>query len=841
MPRPFALADGPLVELPWTGSVQVPLNAGMTQHLCVSRRLATAFAIMLALTSAQSAQAQTPVPLAGTVTDTSGGALQGASVEATATDAGTARVVVAVTDADGTYRLALPPGGYRVRVSLNGFADATAEVRVAAGTPATHNAKLALAGFTENTVVVTATRSERPLRDVPATLNVVTQDEIATKGMRYIGDELQSVPGVFVQKNDEGAYTSMTIRGVPEQHHNETFLALLDGVPFVSGNDEVELEAIPAAIVDHVEVVKGPMSALYGRGSVAGAVNYISRPAPLTQAGLATASFGSYAYARPAVSNGWSTKGGRSHTFLSSYGETKGGWRDNTERTAANAFIKNQTFLSQKTDLVVYGNVHDYRQNVGSHIPMRADGSLVDVTGGRRANYNIEDSYYDKRISMGSAVLRHTPSDRWTVRTVVHGRYLDSSSNLGFNEGFDEESASIQWNGFKGLSTQRAFFVEPQVTYTGARLRVVAGGSFERVDGTSQEFWTGQYGFSFTDFNFYFYSQKRNYETGEFLNRDEWITDPLLDAEYSANIAAGYVQAEANLGSRVTLTAGLRADRFARAVDYLPYTTAEGPQAASAVDDSDAHLSPKAALSVKLTDHVTAYGAFGEGFSPAFGPIWAFGGRNVNLKPEIARSLEGGLKGDLLGGRLSFGAAAYRITRRDLLQLVLDGPGTRTTNAGRQESQGVELDTRITLRRGDRGTQAYARYAYTDSLWKDNQIVLDFTNEVIDLTGKAPTRVPAHQLSVGLTQQMSERLSSTIWYDYAGEYFIDGINSTTAPGVGQLNASLTARLTRRIEAQVTATNLTNKTFYYYWGTSRGPSEAYPAQPFQLLGALRVRF
>jgi iron complex outermembrane receptor protein len=819
----------------------MPLNTRMTLHHGVVSRLVPVITLALALVGVQTAHAQAPVPLTGTVTDASGGALQGATVEAAATDAGTGRVVVAITDADGSYRLQLPPGGYRVRVTLNGFADATAEVRITAATPATHDATLAIAGFTENTVVVTATRSERPLRDVPATLNVVTQDEIATKGMRYIGDELQSVPGVFVQKNDEGAYTSMTIRGVPEQHHNETFLALLDGVPFVSGNDEIQLESIPADIVDRVEVVKGPMSALYGRGSVAGAVNYISRPVPLTQAGLASASFGSYAYARPAVSNGWSTNGGRSHTFLSSYGETKGGWRDNTERSAANVFAKNQTFLSQKTDLVVYGNVHDYRQNVGSHIPMRDDGSLVDVIGGRRANYNIQDSYYDSSIFMGSAVLRHTPNDRWTVRTVVHGRYLDSSSNLGFNEGFDEESASIQWNGFKGLSTQRVFFVEPQVTYTGSRLRVVAGGSFERVDGTSQEFWTGQYGFSFTDFNFYFYSQKRSYETGEFLNRDEWITDPLLDAEYSANIAAGYVQAEANLGSRVTLTAGVRADRFARAVDYLPYTTAEGPQAASTVDDSDAHLSPKAALSVKLTDHVTAYGAFGEGFSPAFGPIWAFGGRNVNLKPELARSLEGGLKGDLLGGRLSFGAAAYRITRRDLLQLVLDGPGTRTTNAGRQESQGVELDTRLTLRRGDRATQAYARYAYTDSLWKDNQIVLDFTNEVIDLTGKAPTRVPAHQLSVGLTQQMSERLSSTIWYDYAGEYFIDGINSTTAPGVGQLNASLTARLTRRIEAQMTATNLTNKTFYYYWGTSRGPSEAYPAQPFQLLGALRVRF
>jgi outer membrane receptor protein involved in Fe transport len=58
--------------------------------------------------------------------------------------------------------------------------------------------------------------------------------------------------------------------------------------------------------------------------------------------------------------------------------------------------------------------------------------------------------------------------------------------------------------------------------------------------------------------------------------------------------------------------------------------------------------------------------------------------------------------------------------------------------------------------------------------------------------------------------------------------------------VGVINASVAAQLGRRFELQLTATNLTDKTYYCYHGTSDGPSEAYPALPFQVLTSLCVR-
>jgi iron complex outermembrane receptor protein len=797
---------------------------------------AITWALWISVLTTSVATAQSTVALTGVVKDESGGMLAGVTV--VVTDKKTGAGTVTVTDSRGAYKVSRTAGEHEVRFVLSGFADVT---RTWSGTSAQAlDVTMGLAPFSSSTVVVTATRSERALKDVPATLNVITAAEITDKGARYVGDELQSVPGVFVMKNDEGTYTSLIIRGVPEQHHNETFLALLDGVPFVSGNDEVDLEQIPTGAVDHVEVVKGPMSALYGRGSIAGAVNYISKSVPVVKMGEFQLAGGSYGHVKPTLSFGIPVTPNRHYLYASAYGESKNGWRDGSDRKAGNIFLKDHWLLNSSTDLLIYANGHRYRQDVASHLPLRADGSVVNVTGGTKANYNIEDSNYKKTLGLVSAVLRRTVSDGVAWRTTAHYRFVDSSSNLGFNEGFDETTRTISWNGFKGASTQQVVFVEPQITWNRGRARLVVGATLERVSGTSREDWTGQYGFSFVDFNFYFYSQKRNVDTGLFTNRSTWVTNPLLDADYAATVAAGYAQIEAPLGDRVTLTAGGRFDHFSRTVDFLELRATDGVTPASSQKDDDQHFSPKVSLSARLSEAVTAYAAFGEGFNPAFGPVWAFGGRNTNLKPEVARGYEGGVKGDFANGRLSVATAAYRIDRRDLLQLVLDGPGTSTINAGKQRSQGFELDSRFLVRRSGRTTSGYARYAYTDSTWVDNRFVLGFANTEVNLSGKTPTRIPAHQVSLGLTQELPAGWRLTLWSDTAGRYFVTGNNQVTAPGVTVFNASLAANIGPRLSLQVAATNLANKKFFYYYGTSSTPTEAYPALPFQLFATAKIR-
>ena len=739
------------------------------------------------------------------------------------------------TNAIGEFSVLLPvAGAVSLRVRSPGFVPW--EQRVDTSESSALIVRLMLAPLSE-AVTVTASRLETPNKDVPATLQVITADEIAERAVQSVGDELKSVPGIAVAKAYEGTYTSLTVRGVPNQHHNDTFLALLDGVPMVTGHDEVELDQIPLDAVERVEVVKGPVSALYGRGSIGGTVNYITRPVAHVLAGEVGVDVGSFGYAHPTLLVNLPT-GQRNALLLGVTGKFKDGWRDQTGRKAGTALLKDQVFLGDRTDLTATLSHDTYRQGMASYIPVLPDGALVPVMGGDTANLNIADPHQFKRTTVGSAVVRHTLNDSLQFRATGHIRVGNWRQNVGFANGYRESDHTLSWLGYHSVDTQQALFFEPQLQWTNRIARVVAGASFEHGSGGHLEQWTGQTGFSLADFTFHFYDQRRNVQTGQFTNSSLWVADTLVDAGFRTNVDAAYAQADVRVGSRLTVVAGARLDRFSRHVDFAAVAPTLGATAASNAQDSDHHVSPKLSAVVRLSQGLNAYASFGEGFSPAFGPIWTFGSRDPNLKPEIARNYEVGAKGDVFNGRVSFSAAAFRLNRFDLLELLLDPPGNRTVNAGSQRSQGIEFETQAVPRRGSR---AYLRYSLIDARWTDNRFLDTNTSLEVDLTGRRPTGIPRHQLSLGVTQTIGQRTMVTVWDDYAGSYYSDGMNTFSAPQENRINAGLLLQLSTRTNLRVTATNLTNARSYYYTGTTYATTQAFPSLPFQIQAGLRWTF
>src|SRR5688572_19019814 len=121
-----------------------------------------AAALWLALPATASAQAGAAV-IAGTVRDTSGGAIPGATVRIV--NQQTRSAVDAISDAQGGYRReALTPGAYRIEITLSGFQTAVREVALADGQTAAIELTLVPAGLTEG-VVVTARRVEEAAQD----------------------------------------------------------------------------------------------------------------------------------------------------------------------------------------------------------------------------------------------------------------------------------------------------------------------------------------------------------------------------------------------------------------------------------------------------------------------------------------------------------------------------------------------------------------------------------------------------------------------------------------------------------------------------------------------------
>ena len=131
--------------------------------------------------------------------------------------------------------------------------------------------------FDLDQVVVTATRTEKKVRDVPAAVEVITREEMDKQNIKRVSDALSTVSGVYVRatKGIMGSTDSITMRGFGSQ---KQILILMDGQPINDGySGGVNLSNIPTENIDRIEVIKGPASALYGSNAMGGVINIITK------------------------------------------------------------------------------------------------------------------------------------------------------------------------------------------------------------------------------------------------------------------------------------------------------------------------------------------------------------------------------------------------------------------------------------------------------------------------------------------------------------------------------------------------------------------------------------
>jgi len=127
-----------------------------------------------------------------------------------------------------------------------------------------------------DTLVVTGTRGERRLLDVPVRTEVVTRDEIERVHARDAGEALAHQPGVLLQRIHGKNGMEVWLQGLD----SDRVLVLLDGRPLsASTGSTVDLTQVGAVDIERIEIVKGAVSALYGSAAMGGVVNIITRDA----------------------------------------------------------------------------------------------------------------------------------------------------------------------------------------------------------------------------------------------------------------------------------------------------------------------------------------------------------------------------------------------------------------------------------------------------------------------------------------------------------------------------------------------------------------------------------
>lgn len=148
-----------------------------------------------------------------------------------------------------------------------------------------------------NPVVVTATRTERRMDDSLSSVTLVDQASIERQQPREVGELLRGRPGVDVVSNGPfGKATSLFLRGT----NNDQSILLVDGVRMGSATTGgPSWQFLPPAMINRVEIVRGPRSSVYGADAIGGVIEVFTaegRSEPSPWAELSAGSFGTHRY-----------------------------------------------------------------------------------------------------------------------------------------------------------------------------------------------------------------------------------------------------------------------------------------------------------------------------------------------------------------------------------------------------------------------------------------------------------------------------------------------------------------------------------------------------------------
>ena len=236
--------------------------------------LVTLAAVLYGLTAG--AQAPT-ASVTGVVRTQSGAAM--AAVRVTVTNRTTGSTRTGATDANGHYAIAeLTPGAYTVAAAVVGYRKISrSDVRVEAQT--TVDLLLEPVPVALNEITVTATLHEQALRDVPFSIAAPTASELRTRGAETIEDIATTQAGFSVQNLGPGQ-SQVAMRGTSSGQTardqpgvKEEVGVYLDDVPISLSLFTPDMDLFD---VSRVEVLRGPQGTLFGAGSLAGTVRYIT-------------------------------------------------------------------------------------------------------------------------------------------------------------------------------------------------------------------------------------------------------------------------------------------------------------------------------------------------------------------------------------------------------------------------------------------------------------------------------------------------------------------------------------------------------------------------------------
>ncbi|MDD4328875.1 MAG: TonB-dependent receptor [Aliarcobacter sp.] len=648
----------------------------------------------------------------------------------------------------------------------------------------------------EDVTVTTATKTEKNIDGVSASVIVVTKEDIERISASTLKDVFEKIPSINAQFGrfphpSSASKASVSIRGAGA---NGT-LILIDGKR-LSGETEgpYELNRIPAAMIERIEIVKGSMSTLYGSDAIGGVINIITKKVDKNNSTL-DVKYGQNGHGEAKEKNVNFTTAGKKEDIkyklfgsiidTSSYSKNKSYTQVATNPTTGAVLAANPQNGINGTNKVTFGDDSNVK-NIGTRIEKDLNDS---VTLGVDLNYldeNREGTYIGSAQYAGGGLIKNTP-----VNSEDNNRRFDVSSDLKYQINDDLSGQTKVYRSYykKRNETTPITFAGPVSTKFSANVTI------DTIESNLT--------YSLNDSNIITTGVEFREET-----RDSSAINPVASSSdfitKKVKYESLFVQDEIALTDSLNATMGARYDK---------------------ISNADNKATIQAGLVQKLTENTNLRANYAQGYrapdiaelyvvSPSykdgkrFGSDVVFGPKTTayDLKPEQSQTFEIALSNRL--EKLFSEIVLFNTKIDDKIELVSYGAGNAkyytSENLDKVDIKGVELNLDYTL---------------NDNA--DLNFNLTYLNTEDKSTNKELIFTPDLSASLGFNYKILSNVATNLSLRYLGEQYSDTQNSATTDDYTLVDVGVNYDVNKTLTLYTGIDNIFDKKIEEELGTNVG--------------------
>jgi iron complex outermembrane recepter protein len=671
-------------------------------------------------------------------------------------------------------------------------------------------------------VIVTAQKRAENVQDVPQAVQVVSSSQLAAAGVREFTDLTKLAPSLVVRPAEHPVNSSVSIRGIG------TFAFSIGVEPSVA----IQVDDVPVAFqaraftdlsdIEHIEVLRGPQSTLYGKSASAGLINVVTRsPTPTFSASVNALATTDEEYAAGASISGPITDQ-LAFRLSGAYDDFKG--------NAHNVFN---------------GDDASGREFAAVH------GKLV-WTPVERLTATVGWNYVNGETTVGrpfirlspTAFLRGNPAQPPSVfeaGITVGPHNRDFANNFPARTDYEDNSQSLKLEWDLGGPTLVSVTGNDNYNLTdlldvdetavaspdNRQIGYFKSGQFTqevRIVSPSDQPFRYTAGVFYADVDY-----QRNFFRGPFFSLARWY------ATSGSKQEAAFGQVDWEFTPGTTVTGGLR--RQHEKIDYT-FRDIQNGNVFFSGGASDNFWTYRLALNHKFSEDVMGYASYSTGHKGQTYDLTT--GFNLNrqlagpVRPETSRSWEAGFRSQFYDNRVTLNVTAFHTAYKNFqaqgIETLPDGTTNfRLANVGRLRTNGVEVDSAARL---TDDLRISASAAYIDAKITNFPLAQCYPLQTAalgcsgspahqDLAGKRPAQAPKFKLSADLNY--THPLSGTPFelvgtgsfaYQSKVNYALSQDPQTIQKGYGILNLTAGVRNPdKHYEVMVFVSNVFNEHYY----------------------------